>query len=124
MSYNVYLYNDSIKSIKCSCGKEYLMPYNIAKTIYHFNYTSNFNKMADAAGIYEALFDINRIKAKQAKDIIYFLQKGLNKLLRDPCYYEKFNDPEGWEEYSTFVETVKEYLHACMENPEALIDIR
>lgn len=108
--------------------------------LYWANITHNLGKMADEAGIYEALwrpyrlhkdykhFDIyeDEIDFEQsvtiyAKDIIDIVEKGLKKLIDKPDYYSKFNSPNGWGTYENFVPWIKKYLEALKEYPESKI---
>ena len=91
--------------------------------VYWANITHNLNAMAEAAKIYEALWRPKNIDAKQAKDIIELLEIGLTDLKNRPEYFEKFNSPNGWGMYEHFVPFVENYLNACKENPEAIIEI-
>ena len=118
--------------------------------LYSANITHNLGKMANKAGIYEALWrphllhfsctkemkedfnsdDRDRWQKEYvfedsikmyARDIISHLEKGLKKLKAKPEYYEKFNSPNGWGMYEHFVPFVEKYLKACKEFPEAQI---
>lgn len=91
--------------------------------IFDSNITHNLGKMADAAGIYYACWRPEEINAKQAKDIIPILEKGLADLKARPKYFEQFNSPDGWGMYEHFVPWVEEYLYACKTAPEAEIKI-
>lgn len=91
--------------------------------VYDKNITHNLNKMANAAGIYRAmwrpeeLFD-GEIKAEQ---IIEILKNGLTWLKDNKVEAEKYNSPNGWGTYSNFVKFVKNYLSACKKYPKAII---
>ena len=111
--------------------------------LYWANITHNLGKMADEAGIYEALwrpyrlhknykhFDIyeDEIDFEQsvtiyAKDIVKIVEKGLKKLIDKPDYYAKFNSPNGWGTYENFVPWIERYLEALKEYPisKVLVD--
>lgn len=108
--------------------------------LYWANITHNLGKMADEAGIYEALwrpyrlhkdykhFDIyeDEIDFEQsvsiyAKDIIDIVETGLKKLIDKPDYYTKFNSPNGWGTYENFVPWIERYLQALKEYPESKV---
>lgn len=91
--------------------------------VYSANITHNLGQMAEAAGIYQALWRPEEIQAKKAAEIIPLLHAGLAKLLADPAKYEAFNSPNGWGMYENFVPWVRRYLKACEENPEATIRV-
>lgn len=106
------------------------------------NITHNLGKMADAAGIYEALwrpymlhkdykhFDIydeeyefEKSVTIYAKDIVDIVEKGLKKMKNKPEYYAKFNSPNGWGLYENFVPWVERYLEALKEYPESIVEV-
>ena len=113
------------------------------ETIYDCNITHNLGQMADKAGIYEALWRPHRLKngynipeddndaeykfesenETRAKEIIPYLKKVLKKLKNRPEYYEKFNSSNGWGMYKNFVPFVENYLNACMEYPDAIVEV-
>lgn len=40
-----------------------------------------------------------------------------------PEHYEEFNSINGWGLYENFVPFVEDYLNACKENPDAIIEV-
>jgi len=123
MSLDIYLKGKE-KEVECTCwdcGHKHLRVDQ--EVLYDTNITHNLNKMADAAGIYKALWRPEEIGAKQAKDIIALLEKGLADLKARPEYFEKFNSANGWGLYKHFVPFVEDYLKACKEYPDATIEI-
>ena len=116
--------------------------YQEPEEYYSGNITHNLGKMADEAGIYEALWRPYMLKkdyiptedySKEmlfesmsityAKDIIEILEKGLKDLKKRPKYFEKFNSSNGWGMYEHFVPFVEKYLKACKEHPEAIVEV-
>lgn len=93
----------------------------LTKAVYSANITHNLNNMAEAAGIYMALWRPEDMGYGRAEDLIEPLSEGLIKLLADPDYYKQFNPPNGWGSYEGLVEFVTEYLEACKQNREARI---
>ena len=111
--------------------------------VYWANITHNLTKMADEAGIYEALWRPHRLKhgyninendhesewkfenqkKTNAKDIIPFIEKGLADLKSRPSYFKKFNSPNGWGMYEHFVPFVEEYLEACKKYPDSFVNV-
>jgi hypothetical protein len=91
--------------------------------VYWANITHNLGEMADKAGIYKALWRPEEINAEKAQDIMKLLEDGLTDLKNRPEYFEQFNSPNGWGMYEHFVPFVEEYLNACKEYPEALIEV-
>lgn len=91
--------------------------------VYDENITHNLGKMAEKAGIYEALWRPEEINCKQAKDISGILFEGLKRLKRNPKHYEKFNAENRWGRYEHLVSFVQNYYDACIEFPKAKIRI-
>ena len=91
--------------------------------IYWRNITHNMGKMADAAGIYEALWRPEEIGITKAEQLIVPLKKGLKKLLSNSKKFKKYNPQNGWGSYDALVEFVTDYLKACEENPDAEIRV-
>jgi hypothetical protein len=91
--------------------------------VYSANITHNLTEMADAAGIYKALWRPEEIGITQAKQLIEPLTKGLKKLKKSPEKYKKFDSPNGWGLYIHFVPFVENYLKACIENPESYVEV-
>lgn len=118
MSLDVYLNRTAYLSY--DKGKTYTEQ---EEHVYWANITHNLNIMADKAGIYKALWRPEEINAKKAKDIIDILEVGLTELKKRPEYFKKFNSPNGWGVYKRFVPFVEEYLNACKEYPEAIIEV-
>jgi hypothetical protein len=55
--------------------------------------------MADAAGVYEALWRPDEHGWEFAKDITATLERGLSRLKADKALYETFNPENGWGSY-------------------------
>jgi len=90
-------------------------------TVLSENITHNLTKMADKAGIYDALWRPEEKNYKKAKDIIKVLEAGLKKLKDKPEYYKKFNAPNGWGLYEHFVPFAESILEGCKKYPSAKI---
>lgn len=128
--------------------RNYLVSYDEGKTLeprreelYSANITHNLNKMADEAGLYEALWRPYKLKPGynipeddhkaeweyeeanpvRAHEIIEIIEKGLADMKARPKHYEKFNSPNGWGMYEHFVPFIEEYLSALKEFPEAQV---
>ena len=91
--------------------------------VYWANITHNLGKMANEAGIYEALWRPEEIGKTKASEIVELLEKGLADLKTRPEYFEKFNSPNGWGMYEHFFPFVEKYLEACKEYPDAVIEV-
>lgn len=135
-------------SLDVSLYRNYLVSYDEGKTleprreeVYSANITHNLNKMADEAGLYEALWRPHRLKPGydipeddhkaeweyednnpvRAHEIIEIIEKGLADMKARPKHYEKFNSPNGWGMYEHFVPFIEKYLAALKEFPEAQV---
>lgn len=91
--------------------------------VYWANITHNLVGMADAAGIYQALWRPEEIGITKASQLIEPLTKGLELLKSDPAKFEAFNSPNGWGLYENFMPFVEKYLEACKENPDADVSV-
>ena len=96
---------------------------DINTRVYSANITHNLGKMADAAGIYKALWRPEEIGIVKAAELIEPLSEGLAKLKSDPGCFEKFNSPNGWGLYKHFVPFVEQYLEACTAHPDATVSV-
>ena len=87
--------------------------------IYSANITHNLNKMAEAAGIYKALWRPDEIGVTKASQLIPLLEAGLTRLEKNPDKFKKYNPSNGWGSYEGLVRFVKEYLTQCRRYPDA-----
>lgn len=87
--------------------------------VYSANITHNLNRMAGAAGIYEALWQPQKNGIVKANQLIEPLAKGLALLLEKPEYFNQFNPVNGWGSYEGLVSFVANYIEACKQYPEA-----
>lgn len=86
---------------------------------YSANYTHNGNRMADAAGIYQALWRAEENGITKASQLIEPLRAGLAAMIADPERFKKFDSPNGWGKYERFVPWVRKLLAACVDYPDA-----
>lgn len=122
MSLDVWLSGPS-ETAPCACprcGNDHVATRE--PELFSSNITHNLNRMAEAAGIYEALWRPEEIGVAKAHQLIPLLTEGLAKLKADPAHYETFNAANGWGLYVHFVPFVEEYLDACKSYPDA--DVR
>lgn len=121
MSLDFYLEGLEVES-KCvcpNCDNEHKV--QSKDILFSTNITHNLGKMADAAGVYYALWRPEEKGYVYAKEIIPILKEGLEKLKKDPKHYEQFNAKNGWGMYKHFVPFVQEVLDACEKYPNATI---
>ena len=92
--------------------------------LFSSNITHNLNKMAEAAGIYQAIWRPEEIFLDQprAKDIEPYLYLGIKELASNPEKYKQFDAPNGWGTYEDLLRFLKEYYWACLMTPEAFIE--
>lgn len=89
--------------------------------VYSANITHNLNKMADEAGIYQALWRPEEIGITHAAQLIEPLRDGLTVLSSDPARFEALNPENGWGTYDGLVRFVADYLAACEQYPTAVV---
>ena len=111
--------------------------------LYRAKITHNLRKMADKAGIYQALwrpyflhqdcpkkfnsndeeYEFELSHPMFAKDIISRLEKGCEDMKARPDYYKQFDSSNGWGLYIHFMPWIEKYLEACKAYPEAEISV-
>ena len=90
--------------------------------VYAANITHNLTIMAKDAGIYKHLWHPEEVGISRASELIEPLVTGLKLLENDPERFKRFNPENRWGNYEYLVEFVKNYLQACVENPNAQIE--
>jgi hypothetical protein len=95
----------------------------LTESVYSANITHNLGKMAQEAGIYQALWRPEEEGYYTANDLIEPLSKGLALLVSDPERFKVFNSPNGWGMYEHFVPFVARYLAACVAHPNAGVNV-
>ena len=136
-------------SLDVTLYRNYHVTYDGGKTLepqreflYSSNITHNLNRMADEAGLYEALWRPYMLKTEidfgddysteykfeeenpsKAHELIAVIEKGLADLKAKPKHYEKFNSSNGWGMYEHFVPFVETYLEALKEFPDADVEV-
>lgn len=119
MSLDVYLKSKPTPTECHHCGVVSPQSANL----YWANITHNLNEMAEAAGIYKHLWEPEELGITTASELIQPLREGLERLKSDPAKYEAYNAPNGWGLYEHFVPFVAEYLRACIEHPDAIVEV-
>jgi len=136
-------------SLDVTLYRNYHVSYDGAKTfeekqenLYSANITHNLGNMADAAGLYEALWRPHRLKEGynipeddhdaeykfeeanpvRAREIIPIIEKGLEDMKARPDYYKTFDSENGWGLYVHFIPFIEKYLEALKEHPESFIE--
>jgi hypothetical protein len=102
-------------------------PYTVtpedSETVYSGNITHNLSKMANEAGIYEALWRPEEIGITHATQLIEPLKAGLALLKSDPSRFKALNPSNGWGTYEGLRQFVADYLVACEEYPSAEVSV-
>jgi len=91
--------------------------------VFEANITHNLSAMANEANIYNHLWHPERIGIKKAGDLIQPLTTGLALMRSDPKRFKAFNAKNGWGSYKHFVPWIQEYLKACIDFPDADIEV-
>lgn len=91
--------------------------------VFTANITHNLGKMAEAAGIYYVCWRPDEVDCKYAKDIVRFLEAGLEDMKARPEFYKQFDVENGWGTYDDFLPWVERYLAACKACPDAEIEV-
>lgn len=91
--------------------------------VHHGNLTHNLGPMAEAAGLYAALWRPTEAGYTTAADIVPILRAGRERLLADPNRYRALNPSNGWGTYEGLVSFVSRYLGACEANLNARIEV-
>lgn len=92
----------------------------VKQTVYSGNMTHNVADMWREAGCYDALYNSEGMCAETIKP---FLQKALKAMVINKKGYETLNPENGWGDYQSAIEYLKEVLEACENNPEGIISI-
>lgn len=91
------------------------------ENVFEGGVTHNLNTMAEECGLYKAIWCPELIDANFGSDLIEVLNKGLTELERNEEYYKTFNAKNGWGKYEDLLSLTKNYLKACIENPDSKI---
>ena len=89
--------------------------------LFDANVTGNLAKMANEAGLYDALWCPLDNGNSFAGDILPALVKGYEELKSNPDKYKKLNPDNGWGSYDGLLSFVYEYMGACDKHPLASI---
>ena len=87
------------------------------------NITHNLGKMAAEAGIYEIVWRPEENGITKAKQLIEPLTKAIAEMEADPVRFKKFDSDNGWGLYIHFLPWLKEYLAACIAEPESSVSV-
>jgi len=91
--------------------------------IWSYNVTHNLGPMAEAAGVYRCMWRPEEIGIVYAHQMIDPLRAGLEMLERDRDRMIALNPSNGWGSYDGLVRAAREYLAACVANPDATVGV-
>ena len=91
--------------------------------VFEANITHNLGEMAEAAGIYAAVWRPEDLAIEFAEQLVPVLEAGINELKANPERFKTLDAKNGWGTYDQFVPWLEKYLAACKENPEAHIGV-
>lgn len=91
--------------------------------VFSANITHNLNEMAAEAGIYKHLWRPEEIGITKAKQLIAPLREGLIAMVSEPAKFKALNPPNGWGKYDGFLIWIANYMQACMDNPDADVNV-
>lgn len=91
--------------------------------VFDANITHNLIAMAKEAGIYQACWRPEEIGITKAEQLIEPLRAGLERLRAEPDKFRALNPSNGWGDYDGFIGWVERYLAACIEFPDAAVDV-
>lgn len=88
---------------------------------YEANITHNLSPMAREAGIYEAIWEPERLGIERAEQLVPYLTGGIAMLEGNPERFKKFNAENGWGTYDQLLGWLVRYLNACRKYPKAKV---
>ena len=92
-------------------------------SVYSGNITHNLGAMSEEAGIYSILWRPEEVGVTHAKHLIDPLQAAIIWMKAEPGRFKKHDASNGWGTYEQFIPWLEKYLAACIENPEAEIQV-
>ena len=93
------------------------------REVYTANITHNLGRMANEAGLYEAVWRPDEHGYEQAEQLIQPLRIGLAQLQSRRSHFEQFNPGNGWGDYGLLLSFTAGYLIACETWPDAEVRV-
>ena len=87
------------------------------------NITHNFNEMAIAAKVCKCLWQVSKSNFKDAKQLVFPLQKAILSMEENSKKFKAFNPAWGDHYYYYYLSWLKELTAACEKYPNARIEI-
>lgn len=91
--------------------------------VFSANITHNLNIMAMECGLYQPLWRPEEVQLRHARDLIPYLELGIQKLVQYPSHYSTFEALNEWGTYDNFLPWCCRYLEACRKYPNSRITI-
>lgn len=91
--------------------------------VFTANITHNLAPMAKRAFLYYPIWKPSTINIVKAELLIPRLIGGLKRLNENPQIYKNLDARNGWGTYDQFVPWIERYLNACIEYPDALVEV-
>jgi hypothetical protein len=123
MSLDIYLKSKEISAISCTCsecGNAHTKQEQ--ELLFQNNITHNLVPMAHLAGLYQYVWRPEENGINTAADMIPHLEQGLSNLLDTSQKFMHLNPDNGWGSYDGLVMFIQQYLRACKEYPDALVE--
>ena len=107
----------------------------LQQEVFSANITHNLNRMADKASMYKALWYLTKteddfyprvdrdIPITLAKELLPYLEHGLNQLKTYPEFFKQFSAYNGWGTYEQFIPWLDKLIEACKQYPNALLKV-
>lgn len=100
--------------LECTCCKQ---------AIYQRNITHNLGKIAERAGIYQALWRPEELGITNADQLVPILTRGLEYLYTNTEELRALEPSNGWGTVEDLISFVSYYLSAAESNPNATIEV-
>lgn len=126
MSLDISLYSPDVTQERCfcvTCGNDHFR--TVRQCLFSGNITHNLNSMASRAGLYTALWRPEEYGIRYAREVVPHLESGLEMLNDQEMQgmFEQFNPENGWGSLGGLKAVAREYLEACKQNPESLVEV-
>lgn len=92
-------------------------------TIWAIGITHNLTAMAEAAGLYECMWRPEEISITLANQMIHPLQCGIAVMAQHKEKLKKMNPENAFGSYDILLSVAQRYLAACVENPNAEVEV-
>jgi len=125
MSLDIYLKSlvTTKEEVRCDCCGHVSIE-EFQENYFHANITHNLAEMADKfPDGYKLLWRPEELGIKIAGDMVGKLGLMLDNMKRYPDEYKASTPTNGWGNYEGLLQFVDRYLQACLEYPEAIIEV-